>query len=448
MKRGSESPPRIRSAVVMGLGHHGGGAAAARFLAEQGADVTISDSASAVSLGASIESLRELPGLCWKVGGHDPEDFYAAECVVVNPAVRPDHPCLQIARQAGARITSEIELFLERCRAPVIGVTGSSGKSSTSTMLAAILAASGCRTWLGGNIGVSLLPKLSEIGPNDWVVLELSSFQLAHLSDDCPGVEIAVVTNCAPNHLDWHLEYADYQAAKQRLIAGRIAATLAVLNFSDPVVAAWRGLATCEVIRPWPLEAIGPLQVAGMHQRIDAACAAAAAEAALRRNGRSLDRQTVEAALARFAGLPHRLQRMPDAAGRRVFNDSKSTTAAATSAAIEAVDGAWLLLGGRDKGADFGALCAAIVRRTRGAAVYGAAREKLRQCIAAADGNFPLYATETMREALEWSFAQSRPGEAILLSPACASLDQFRDYVERGEQFARTVAALGLSRAE
>src|SRR5262245_17429957 len=140
-------PAPIRSALVMGLGHHGGGAAAVRFLAAQGAQVTISDCASAAALAPTIDTLHDVPGLNWRLGGHDPADFKSAECVVVNPAVRPDHPCLAIALANAAMITSETELFLERCHAPVIAVTGSSGKSSTATMLATILNEAGCLTW-------------------------------------------------------------------------------------------------------------------------------------------------------------------------------------------------------------------------------------------------------------------------------------------------------------
>jgi UDP-N-acetylmuramoylalanine--D-glutamate ligase len=423
----------------MGLGTHGGGVAAVRFLAGQGARVTISDAADADVLASSVASLSDIPGLTWRLGGHDVAEFRRAECVVVNPAVRSNHPCLQIARESGAQITSEIELFLEPCRGTVIGVTGSSGKSSTVTMLAAILSQAGCRAFLGGNIGVSLLPQLAEIGADDCVVLELSSFQLKHLSASCPRTSIAIVTNCTPNHLDWHDDYADYQTAKQRLIAGPLAAATVVLNTADPVVASWQALATGEVKRPWNLDAFGPLCISGLHQRQNAASAAAAAEVALQQRGKRLDRHTVDAALARFTGLPHRLTRLPDVAGRRIYDDSKSTTPAATVAALEAVDRAWLLLGGRDKGAKFDCLCAALARRALGVAVYGEAREKLRQYITAANVNIPLFTGSTLAEALEWSFAQSRVGDAILLSPACASLDQFRDYIARGEHFAEMV---------
>ena len=161
----------------MGLGRHGGGVAAARWLAREGALVTVTDLADADSLTASRRRIgRRADRPRWTFGRHDERDFADAEAIVVNPAVRPDHPLVTLARRRGVQITSEIELFLDRCPASVVGVTGSNGKSTTASMLAGILSADGQRTWLGGNIGVSLLGDLSSIQAGDKVVLELSSF--------------------------------------------------------------------------------------------------------------------------------------------------------------------------------------------------------------------------------------------------------------------------------
>ena len=188
-----------RRIVLMGLGRHGGGVAAARWLAESGASVTVTDVADAVMLQSSLASLADVPITNFTLGRHDVRDFLAADAIVVNPAVRPDHPLLDLARNHDIPLTSEIELFLEHCPARVIGVTGTNGKSTTASLLSAILLAAGHQVWLGGNIGVSLLNNLDQIRSEDLVVLELSSFQLAHLSEKARFPDYAVITNCTSN---------------------------------------------------------------------------------------------------------------------------------------------------------------------------------------------------------------------------------------------------------
>ena len=173
---------RGRRATIMGLGHFGGGAAAARWLARQGAIVTVTDLADENALADSLPLLADVPIAAVHLGGHREEDFRDADLVVVNPAVRPDSPWLHLARQSGAGSATELELFIENCPAPIIGVTGSNGKSTTAAMIASILKAAGRRTFLGGNIGGSLLDQLPQIGRDDWVVLEISSFQLWHFT--------------------------------------------------------------------------------------------------------------------------------------------------------------------------------------------------------------------------------------------------------------------------
>jgi UDP-N-acetylmuramoylalanine--D-glutamate ligase len=330
-------------------------------------------------------------------------------------------------------LTSEIELFLDCCPAKVIGVTGSNGKSTTSSMLAEILKSSGRRTRLGGNIGRSLLGELDQITAEDWVVLELSSFQLTHLNASARLPKVAVVTNLSPNHLDWHGSYQAYISAKRRLLAENSARSLVVLNGLDPITAWWAALA-----RGRTLERIPPLPIPGVHNRQNAACAAAAAEAV------GVDPATICQALSNIRGLEHRLQLVAEVSGRRFFNDSKSTTPQSTIAALVALDGpTWLLLGGHPKGASFDELAAMIVRRARGAALFGAARESLQSTLHATDAAFNAWSTEKLADALAWCWRQSKPGDSILLSPACASYDQFRDFVERGEAFAQLVSALG-----
>jgi UDP-N-acetylmuramoylalanine--D-glutamate ligase len=428
---------RGRRVVVMGLGRFGGGVAAARWLARRGAEVAVTDLAPASSLAESLGALRDVPIAHYRLAGHDEADFRRADWVVVNPAVKPDNPLLALARRAGARLTSEIELFLRHCPAPVVGVTGSNGKSTTAAMTAAALRADGRRAWLGGNLGGSLLEKLDDIRPGDWCVLELSSFQLHYLADDVPWPAVAVVTGFSPNHLDWHGSLAQYAAAKQRLLLRQGPDGAAVLNLADAEVARWRGLVRGRLVEPAAGGQLPPLGVPGEHNRVNAALAAAAARAA----GCSED--AIRRGLAGFGGLPQRLEWVATVAGRRFYNDSAATTPESTAAALRSLDGAvWLLAGGRNKGFDLDRLAREIARRAAGAALFGATAEALRARLAAADPAFPAADCRTLDAALWWCWERSRPGEAILLSPGMASTDQFLNYQQRGERFVALVGAL------
>jgi UDP-N-acetylmuramoylalanine--D-glutamate ligase len=428
-----------RRVTVMGLGRHGGGLAAAQWLAGQGALVTVTDLATADSLGTSLEKLRGVPIARYRLGEHQAEDFIGADLLVVNPAVRPRHPLVVAAAASGAVITSEIELFLERCQATVVGITGSNGKSTAATMLAAVLWACDRRAWLGGNIGASLLGDLPVIRPADVVVLELSSFQLASLSPAARMPGMAIVTNCTPNHLDWHGSMAAYVAAKQRLVRGLTARGALVLGPSAAELDAWASLAEARILlRPgMSVPELPALRIAGDHNRANAACVAAAAL------DLGCERSTAMRVLAEFSGLRHRLQLVATISGRRIYNDSKATSAAAAQAALTAVPGpTWWLAGGLAKGVEFGPLAEHVVRHARGAALFGAARESLAEALSAADRHFPVHVEARMPEALLWCWRRSASGDAILLSPACASHDQFVDYEDRGDQFVELVQRL------
>ncbi len=259
-------------ATVMGLGRHGGGAGAARYLAQHGARVTVTDLAAASDLASSLDELAGTPIERFHLSGHCEADFTDANLIVVNPAVRPDNRFVALAQAAGARITSEIEMFLAACPAHVIGVTGTTGKSTTAAMIAAALDASGQRAWLGGNIGGSLLVDLDRMTPNDWVVLELSSFQLYWLSENVRWPELGVLTNFAPNHLDWHGSVEHYRQAKQRLLDNVGQAFQPDSQARKPDLRS--------SIDSWPDSDVPMLKVPGRHNRSNAAVAAAVASAA------------------------------------------------------------------------------------------------------------------------------------------------------------------------
>lgn len=419
-----------RKVLIHGLGRHGGGVAAARYCAERGARVTVTDLADENALAESLAQLRDVPIEQFLLGRHREEDFREASVVVVNPAVRPNNEFVQLARDNGATITSETELFLDACPAKVIGVTGTVGKSTTAAMLAAILKAAGRTAWLGGNIGTSLLCELEKIQPSDIVVLEMSSFQLHWLSDEARWPHAAIIINCTPNHLDWHGSWKNYLAAKQRLLTHLPIEGFCILNRHDAELERWLGVAG-------PRKLIVQLDVSSKPQRLhiglDAACAAGAAEML------GIDDITVHAGLQAFQGLPHRQQFIGEYRQRRFIDDSKATSSAATLAAISSEPNSWILLGGADENADFVELAKQVVTGAKGAAVFGTVAGKLHTLLREHRSDFQSQKTGTLAEAFAWCVGQSQPGDTILLSPACPSTDQFRDFAERGEVFQRLV---------
>jgi UDP-N-acetylmuramoylalanine--D-glutamate ligase len=425
---------RSRKITVMGLGRHGGGVAAARFCAQAGGIITVTDLADEAAISESLSTLQDVSIAKFILGKHQAVDFCTTDIVVVNPAVKPANSFVELARLAGAQITSEIELFLQICPAKVIGVTGTVGKSTTAAMLAMILKSAGRQIWLGGNIGNSLLSDVSRMRADDIVVLEMSSFQLHWLSDAAHWPKGAIITNCSPNHLDWHDAWKDYAATKRQLLSHLPSDGFAVLNNHDLEVSNWRTQCRGVVFDPYPLELIPPLHVPGRHNDINAACAAAAAKQL------DIDEPSIFRGLSEFVGLPHRLRLVTEICDRRFYNDSKSTTPAAAMAALKSMEWPpWLLLGGADKQCDFVELIGMAVRQAKGAAVFGSMADKLQDLIAFADKYFPCFRCKNLSDALRWCWQQSKSGEAILLSPGCASTDQYRDFVHRGEEFERLV---------
>ncbi len=225
--------------TVMGLGRFGGGLGAVKFLLDRGARVTVTDLRPEAQLAETLKEFDASQLVRLHCGGHVDADFAEAQLLVVNPAVKPNCPWLAKARERGISLTSEMNLFWQHNRGRVIGVTGSNGKSTTTALVAHLLRTAGRVVHLGGNIGGSLLPLVDKIEPTDWVVLELSSFQLADLDRIEASPEIAVVTNFAPNHLDWHLDLDDYRRAKQTILRWQTMDSTAVLNADDADVREW-----------------------------------------------------------------------------------------------------------------------------------------------------------------------------------------------------------------
>jgi len=429
-------PAGLRVTVV-GLGRFGGGVGVARWLCERGAKVTVSDKAPAEQLE---DSLRRLDGLdvAMHLGAHDERDFVEADLLVVSPAVAGDMPLLKAADAAGVPRTTEINLFLHRCRAPVVGVTGTVGKSTTTAMIGEVLARR-FTTHVGGNIGRSLLSDLPRIRADHLAVLELSSFQLEGLPEIAVGPHVALVTNLAANHLDRHGTLEAYADAKKNIFRFQGPGDVLVLNAADELTADWGGEAPEGVRvdffdpRAEPFE----LAVLGEHNQADAQAAWAAA----RRFG--VDRDTAAAALGEFSGLAHRLQFVAERDGIRYYNDSKCTTPEGAVVALKAFAPrtAVVIVGGYDKGASFEALGAALAGRAKAVVAMGATAEKI---IAATQARRtgekpPIARAGDLRDAVRLAEAHAAGGDAVLLAPACASYDMFVNYEQRGEAFVELV---------
>ncbi|MFV0444488.1 MAG: UDP-N-acetylmuramoyl-L-alanine--D-glutamate ligase [Planctomycetaceae bacterium] len=422
-----------RRATVMGLGHFGGGVGAARFLAEHGARVTVTDQKRADQLQAPLRELQGWPIERIAFGPHCEADFDQADLIVASPAIRPDHPLLERARRAGIPVTTEIGLFWKHCPASIIGVTGTVGKSTTSALIHHLVAASGSPSWLGGNIGGSLLTQLTSIQPGDTVVLELSSFQLMYLDREGRSPAIAVVTNLWPNHLDWHRSYEEYRHAKQTLLRHQTLTNVAILPQWSESLTDWRGPGQIVRVSDDPqLESLELPSLPGRHNRRNLALAWAAVKSAGSALAPNLSDVTT------FRGLPHRLEFLGERQGRRFYNDSKATTPEAAIAALSAFESPVVVLaGGSDKQVDLQPLASELERRAKSIALMGATAGILDRLLDdGRSGSAPARrVTTSLREAFHWAAAQSSLGDVILLSPGCASFGWFRDYADRGDQF-------------
>ena len=363
-----------------------------------------------------------------------------------TPSLRPDHPALVAARQAGAVVLTEAALLLSLTPADIFAVTGSDGKTTTAMMCAAMLSAAGRRVHLGGNIGTPLLSRVFEMAHTDALVLELSSFQLMDMS---PPVGRCAITNITENHLDWHLDMSEYTAAKRRILGGGVGIlgagcppSLAVgdavrVGHTDPntpyavfsdggaVYAKREGTLT-------RLFAADVLCIPGRHNLENAMTAAALTVEAV-------SPEAMSDALSRFRGAPHRTAYVGCFRGIRCYDSSIDTTPARTMTSLKAFDGpVTVILGGRDKNLSYDALADALRERAHAVVLCGECADKIASALESADpeGSLPRQQAESLEEAVAAAFRMAAPGGAILLSPAATSFDQFRNYSERGDRFA------------
>ncbi|HQE44747.1 MAG TPA: UDP-N-acetylmuramoyl-L-alanine--D-glutamate ligase, partial [Phycisphaerae bacterium] len=379
-----------RRVVVMGLGHFGGGIAVTRWLVEQGAQVTITDSKSAADLAESLSRLDGLP-VRQRLGGHDPADLDGCELLVVSPAVPKDKS--EFVREAvrrGIPLSSEMNLFIERCPAKrVVGITGSAGKSTTTAMIGSILTTASeagalPRVWLGGNIGHSLLGDLQTMSSEDLVVLELSSFQLEDLGALRWSPPIAVITNIQPNHLDRHGTLEAYADAKMNLVRYQSADGVVFVHEGEDevarrVTAVGAGARLRRVT--FPQEFASHLRLPGRHNRDNAAAAIAVARAL------GVADELIKRGIEAFTGLPHRLEFVAERDGVRYYNDSKSTTPESTRIALEAFDEpVVMLVGGYDKKIPLDGISRQLAARAKLTICYGQTGPAFHREITAAGG--------------------------------------------------------------
>jgi len=447
--------------IVIGLG--ASGRAVARLLARRGAQVVASDAAADVLTPVEISNLEQA-GVMVETGGHSAGLLDAADLVVLSPGVDPADGIAAEALQRGITTVSEIEVAAWYCTVPIVGITGSNGKSTTTALTAAMLQAGGIRTVAGGNLGRAFAAIVDEESALDVVVLELSSFQLELIDSFHAGT--GILLNVTPDHLDRHPTLQAYEAAKARLWERQTADDWAIFGANDPgacrLTESAPGSRIPVTLGPEPpgagawidvrdgertalarlpssagseaLFAAASCPLPGPHNLGNALSAAVAA----RRYG--AEPADIERALAEFRGLPHRLELVAEAGGVRFYNDSKATNVDSARAALSGFDsGVVLIAGGKYKGVPFTPLRSELSRCGRAAVLIGESRPWLRDEL---DGAVPLHEAPTLVEAVSLAFELARPEGIVLLAPACSSFDMFTSYEERGELFIAAVREL------
>lgn len=444
--------------AVIGLG--ASGQAAARLALTKGGEVYVSDLRADAQAAAGGAELRAL-GADVEWGGHDVERLARADLVVVSPGIPPHAPVLRALRERGVRWISEPELAVRFFKGPLIAVTGTNGKTTSTLLVAHLLEAAGLRAAVGGNVGGGFAPAACELALRgdapDWYVLEMSSFQLGSIERFRP--DIGVVTNLSPDHLDWYDGVEAYYADKARLFDNADASSRWVLRADDPAVTTLAGDA------PGARYGFAPEAGEGVHAfvrdgvltlALDGVEEALLDVESLPLLGRHNHLNALAAALtARLAGaattgvarglrsarpLPHRLEPVADVRGVLWVNDSKATNVAAARSALESLSRpVVLLLGGKDKGEDFATLRPALAG-VRHVMAFGAAGPRIAEAL---EGAAPLTLLQAdFRTVVEAARAHARDGDILLLSPACSSFDMFENYEDRGRRFATLAGEL------
>ena len=445
-----------KKVLVVGLGKSG--LAAALFLRRRGALVTVSDTRSAEALSKEIPTLLE-EGVMVEAGGHGLLTFRRQDLIVVSPGVPLDTPELVQVKSFGLPVIGELELAARFLKGRTIAVTGSNGKTTTTTLLGEILAAGGLPTLVGGNIGLPVVALIDQSTDESWSVIEVSSFQLETTDEFHPT--IAVILNITPDHLDRHGSFENYCAAKERVFARQTAGDWLVLNADNaPCVAAasraaakvywfsaehpvpqgawledgfvvYRSAADAPIEKIMPLSGI-PLKGAHNFENVLAAVVAARLTA--------VPAEAIRGAVENFKAVEHRLEYVATRNGVKFYNDSKATNVDATAKAVAAFpSGIHLILGVKDKGSPYTVLAPLLRERVRAVYTIGAAAAKIESQLR---GVVPIHSSKTLDAAVAAAASAAHSGDVVLLAPACSSYDQFENYEQRGHAFKQLVQEL------
>ena len=441
---------RLNGTKTLVVGMKKSGMASAELLARQGAAIRATDLKPLDELGEA----RELLGrLAIPFARQTPEVFEGCDLIVLSPDVPADLPPLVEARQRGVRVIGEVELAAPFLKGETIGITGSNGKTTTTSLVGHILRQAGVPVEVGGNIGTPVTAMVESSRADGWNVLELSSFQLETIFRF--RAHIALALNVTGNHLDRHHTFENYAAAKSRLFDPQRSGDFAVLNAEDPVcvryadrtpaTAQWfssrrevsPGASLCGenlVLDGRVLMEAGEIPIRGRHNVENVLAASIAAARA------GVKPEAIAAAVRTFQAVEHRLEFVRTVSGIDFYNDSKATSVDATLKALEAfAGGLWVILGGKDKGLDYSPLRAPLEAKARAALLIGAAAAKIAGQL---QGAVPLVDSKTLDAAIAYAYSRSQPGDTILLAPACASFDQFTSFEHRGEAFKQIVNQL------
>lgn len=440
--------------LVVGLGKSG--VASALFLKERGARVTVSDAKAEDELREQIPVLLD-HGITVETGGHGDRTFRGQDLIVVSPGVPVDAPPLVQARALGETVIGEIELAAQFLSGPIVAITGSNGKTTTTALTGEIIKAGDFPALVGGNIGTPAISFAGEAKPGTVIVLEVSSFQLETIQTFRP--KVAVVLNVTPDHLDRHRTFKAYADAKARIFENQQGTDFAVLNADDPTCVEMAAKTRAQVF--WfsrkqqvqqgtyvsdgqimfrnsdatrPIMAVSEIPLKGTHN-LENVLAAVCSGVLM-----GCDPERIRSAVRAFQAVEHRLEYVATIRGVQYFNDSKATNVDATIKALESFPAnIHLILGGKDKGSDYTVLNDLLRHRVKKVYTIGAAAAKIESQV---KGAAEIVHAETLESALKRASATAVAGDVVLLAPACASFDQFKSYEHRGRVFKETVRAL------
>jgi len=409
------------------------GVAAALLLAERGAHVTLSDVKAGLEPDTDVR-LRAA-GVALALGSHRADLFTSADLIVLSPGVPPDQPAFVEARRVGVPVIGEIELASRWLSGRIVAITGTKGKSTTTTLTGRMFDAGGFRVLVGGNIGMPLSAQVAESTPDTYHIVEVSSFQLETTVTFHPW--IAVFLNLSSDHLDRHGSMEAYGRAKAKIFANQTADDWAVINADDPETLALARAGRARHVlfsADTPLVPVSSIRLIGRHLMADVMAAATVARIA------GVPDEAMVRAVESFGGLEHALEPVAEVDGVRFINDSKATNVDAARQAIEAFDGGLVvIMGGRFKSGDFRLLRAPLQSRAAAVVVMGEATPLIREALGDV---VPVQEALSLSAAVRQAFALAPDGGVVVLAPACASFDMFRDYAERGVLFKKEVQML------